>query len=181
MSEHGADDTARLSAAKDGDLDAFESLVRAHTGAVYAHALRFFGDTTVAEDVTQEVWIKVYRSLATFDERARFSTWLYRITRNTCLDTVRAGKHRPVPVEVFDTIALPGDLADEVALTTSVEAAMATLQPEDRDAFSAVALFGLTYAEAASQLGVPTGTVKSRVFRARRSLVHALDMTAGGV
>ena len=104
-------------AAKDGDLDAFESLVRAHTGAVYAHALRFFGDPTVAEDVAQEVWIKVYRSLATFDERARFSTWLYRVTRNTCLDAVRAGKHRPVPVEVFDTIALPGDLADEVALS----------------------------------------------------------------
>jgi RNA polymerase sigma-70 factor (ECF subfamily) len=181
MTQHGTDDAARLSAAKDGDLDAFEALVRAHTGAVYAHALRFFGDPTVAEDIAQEGWIKVYRSLATFDERARFSTWLYRVTRNTCLDTVRAGKHRPVPVEVFDTIALPGDLADEVALTTSVEAAMATLQPEDRDAFSAVALFGLSYAEAASQLGVPTGTVKSRVFRARRSLAHALGMSAGGV
>lgn len=180
MTEHVADDAARLQAAKDGDLDAFEALVRAHTGAVYAHALRFFGDHTVAEDVTQEVWIKVYRSLATFNERARFSTWLFRVTRNTCLDTVRAGKHRPVPVEIFDTVALPGDLADEVALTTSVEAAMASLQPEDRDAFSAVALFGLSYVEAASQLGVPAGTVKSRVFRARRSLAHALGMTAGG-
>ena len=63
----------------------------------------------------------------------------------------------------------------------SVEAAMTTLQPEDRDAFSAVALFGLTYEEAASQLNVPAGTVKSRVFRARRSLAHVLGMTAGGV
>jgi RNA polymerase sigma-70 factor, ECF subfamily len=180
MPEHAADDAARLRAAKDGDLDAFEALVRAHTGAVYAHALRFFGDSATAEDVAQEVWIKVYRSLATFDERSRFSTWLFRITRNACLDAVRAGKHRPVPVEVFDAVALPGDLADEVALTTSVETAMATLQPEDRDAFSAVALFGLTYAEAATQLGVPAGTVKSRVFRARRSLAHALGMSAGG-
>jgi RNA polymerase sigma-70 factor, ECF subfamily len=181
MPEHSADDAARLHAAKNGDLGAFEALVRAHTGAVYAHALRFFGDTTVAEDVAQEVWIKVYRSLATFDERARFSTWLYRITRNTCLDTVRAGKHRPVPVEVMDNVALPGDLSDEVALRTSVEAALTTLQPEDRDAFSAVALFGLSYAEAAEALGVPAGTVKSRVFRARRSLAHMLGMSAGGV
>ena len=180
MPEHMTDDAALLLAAKSGDLDAFESLVRAHTGTVYAHALRFFGDTSAAEDVTQEVWIKVYRSLATFDERARFSTWLYRVTRNACLDAVRAGKRRPMPVEVFDTIALPGDLADQVALTTSVESAMTRLQPEDREAFSAVALFGLSYAEAATQLGVPAGTVKSRVFRARRSLAHALAMSAGG-
>ena len=84
------DDAALLAAAKDGDLDAFEALVRAHSGTVYAHALRFFGDRAAAEDVAQEVWIKVYRSLATFDQRARFSTWLFRVTRNTCLDTVRA-------------------------------------------------------------------------------------------
>ena len=174
------DDAAMLAAAKGGDLDAFEALVRAHTGAVYAHALRFFGDATAAEDVAQEVWIKVYRSLATFDERARFSTWLFRVTRNTCLDTVRAGKHWPVLVEMVDVFSAPGDLADEVALTASVEAAMTHLQPEDREAFSAVALFGLSYAEAGVQLGVPAGTVKSRVFRARRSLAHALGLTAGG-
>ena len=180
MPELETDDAVLFSAAKDGGLDAFEALVRAHTGTVYAHALRFFGEPTAAEDVTQEVWIKVYRSLATFDERARFSTWLYRITRNTCLDAARSGKRRPVPVEVVDNIAIPGDLADEVALTASVEAAMKVLQPEDREAFSAVALFGLSYAEAAIQLGVPAGTVKSRVFRARRSLVHALGMAKGG-
>src|SRR5664279_2691492 len=158
------DDAALLAAARDGDLDAFEALVRAHTGTVYAHALRFFGDPSAAEGVAQEVWIKVYRSLATFDERARFSTWLYRITRNTCLDAVRAGKHRPVPSELVDTTPAPGDLAADVAMTTAVESAMRTLMPEDREAFSAVALFGLSYVEAASQLGVPAGTVKSRVF-----------------
>lgn len=174
------DDAALLAAAREGDLGAFESLVRTHTGAVYAHALRFFGDATAADDVAQEVWIKVYRSLPDFDERARFTTWLYRITRNACLDSVRAGKRRPVPVEVVDSVPVPGDLADQVALTATVEAAMAALLPEDRDAFSAVALFGLTYVEAGEQLGVPAGTVKSRVFRARRSLVHVLDMSGGG-
>jgi RNA polymerase sigma-70 factor, ECF subfamily len=174
------DDTALTLAAKGGDLDAFESLVRAHTPVVYAHALRFFGDRFAAEDVVQEVWIKVYRSLSSFDDRARFSTWLYRVTRNTCLDQVRAGKHRPIPVDAIDSPAAPGDLADQVALSASLEHAMRALPPEDRDALSSVALFDLSYAEAAQVLGVPVGTVKSRVFRARRTLSVTLGLHRGG-
>lgn len=170
-----ADEAALVAAARAGDLDAFESLVRQHTPSVYAHAVRFFGDATVAEDVVQEVFIKVYRSIGEFDERSRLSTWLYRVTRNVCLDTVRSGRRRPVPVDPLLVEArLPGDLSDEVALRTSVEQAMRALAPEDREALSAVSVFGLTYAEAAQVLGVPAGTVKSRVFRARRSLAAAL-------
>ncbi len=180
MTDSPTDDATLLAAARDGDLNAFEALVRGHTRTVYAHALRFFGDASAAEDTVQEVWIKVYRSLDSFDGRSRFSTWLYRVTRNACLDAVRAGAHRPVPVDPVDVVAAPGDLADEVALTASVEQAMHALSPEDRDAFSAVALFGLTYAEVAETLNVPPGTVKSRVFRARRSLAHQLGYRKGG-
>jgi len=176
-----ADEAALVAAAQAGDLDAFESLVRQHTQSVYAHAARFFGDASVAEDVVQEVFIKVYRSIGDFDERSRLSTWLYRVTRNVCLDQVRAGRRRPVPVDPLQIEArLPGDLSDEVALKTSVETAMRALAPEDRDALSAVSVFGLTYAEAGEVLGVPAGTVKSRVFRARRSLAAALGMSGGG-
>jgi RNA polymerase sigma-70 factor (ECF subfamily) len=180
MTESPTDDAALLAAARAGDLDAFEALVREHTRTVYAHALRFFGEPTAAEDTVQEVWIKVYRSLDSFDGRARFSTWLYRITRNACLDAVRAGVHRPIPVDPVDEIPAPGDLGDQVALTASVEAAMRALSPEDRDAFSAVALYGLSYAEVAETLTVPVGTVKSRVFRARRSLARMLGYPEGG-
>lgn len=174
------DDASLLAAARAGDLAAFETLVRTNTRIVFAHALRFFGDPHAADDVTQEVWIKVYRSLATFDERARFSTWLYRITRNTCLDQIRAGKHRPLPSDLLDAAIAPGDFADEVALSVSVEKAMTALPSEDRDALSAIALFGLTYAEAGVALGIPAGTVKSRVFRARRALTVSLALTGGG-
>jgi RNA polymerase sigma-70 factor (ECF subfamily) len=176
-----ADDAELVAAAREGDIDAFEGLVRRHSGAVYAHATRFFGDASAADDVAQEVFIKVYRSLDTFGERSRFSTWLYRITRNTCLDQVRGGKRRPIPVDPLDVSAsAPGDLSDQVALAASVEAAMRSLAPEDRDALSAVSVFGLSYAEAADALGVPEGTVKSRVFRARRSLSATLGLTKGG-
>ena len=174
------DDATLLGAARDGDLDAFEALVRAHTPVVYAHALRFFGDATAAEDVTQEVWIKVFRSLGTFDERSRFTTWLYRIVRNACLDQVRAGKRRPQTTDPLDVVPAPGDLADQVALSASLEAAMSTLPPEDRDALWAIALYGMTYAEAGESLGVPAGTVKSRVFRARRALAITLGLSGGG-
>ena len=178
MSATTPDDTALTLAAKGGDLDAFESLVRAHTPVVYAHALRFFGDTGAAEDVVQEVWIKVYRALGAFDERSRFTTWLYRVTRNTCLDQLRASKHRPIPVDVLDDPVV-GDFADEVALRAALEHAMRALPPDDRDALSAVALFDMTYAEAGAELGIPAGTVKSRVFRARRALAHALAFPGG--
>ena len=77
-------------AAAAGDRASFESLVRAHADAVYAHAHRFFGDAQTAEDATQEVWIKVFRSLPDFDGRAAFSTWLFRVTRNVCLDMLQA-------------------------------------------------------------------------------------------
>lgn len=174
------DDRELVAAARDGDVAAFESLVRSHADAVYGHALRFFGDPQAAEDVMQEVFVKVYRSLGSFDERSAFSTWLFRITRNVCLDMFRAGKRRPVPVDPVDLVGGQSpDHAQAVVDAAAVEEAMRALQPEDREALGAVTLFGLSYADAATELGVPVGTVKSRVFRARRTLLATLGMTGG--
>lgn len=180
MNYETAEDVALVAAAKAGDLDAFEALVRRHTRVVYAHALRFFGDRSAAEDISQEVFVKVYRSLDSFDERARFSTWLFRVTRNCCLDEVRAGRRRPEAIDPLEIHGASPDFSDEVVLTAAIELATRALQPEDRDALSAVAVFGLSYIEAGKALGVPAGTVKSRVFRARRSLAATLGMNRGG-
>jgi len=180
MNYETAEDAALVAASQDGDINAFEALVRRHTRFVYAHALRFFGDSCAAEDVSQEVFVKVFRSIGTFDERSRFSTWLYRVTRNTCLDEVRAGKRRPAPIDPVDVCTPTPDFADEVVLSAALELATRALPPEDRDALSAVTVFGLTYAEAGEALGIPAGTVKSRVFRARRALAATLGMGQGG-
>jgi RNA polymerase sigma-70 factor (ECF subfamily) len=176
------DDARLIEASNEGDVSAFERLVRAHSDAVYAHAYRFFGDAEAAQDAAQEVWVNVYRSLPHFERRSAFSTWLFRVTRNVCLDMLRAGRRVAVPI---DPIELQGRAADDTAgeatSRVDLETAMRALSPEDREAFNAVALFGLPYAEAADVLNVPAGTVKSRVFRARRALVAllALDIAGG--
>lgn len=170
-----------IRAANGGDMGAFEELVRAHTDAVYAHAYRFFGDPQAAQDATQEVWVNVFRALPEFEGRSAVSTWLFRITRNACLDMLRAGRRVATPI---DPIHIRGIAADDpsgdAGSKVDLQMAMRALSPEDRDAFNAVALFGLPYAEAAPVLGVPAGTVKSRVFRARRALVALLALDARG-
>ena len=175
------DDATLVEAARGGDAGAFETLVRRHLPTVHAHALRFFGDPTAAEDATQEVFIKVYRSLSDFDGRSAFATWLYRVTRNVCLDMFRRGRRQASPIDPLD---IPerggGDPAPQTIASIDLERAMRALSPEDRDAFNAISLFGLGYAEASEVLGVPTGTVKSRVFRARRTLLTILFPATGG-
>lgn len=174
------DDARLVAAARTGDRGAMEELVRVHIDAVYAHALRFFGDARAAEDATQEVWIKVLRSIGEFDGRSAFSTWLFRVTRNVCLDMVRRGRRIAPPVDpVGFERAARADTASEAIASVDLERALRTLAPEDREAFNAVALFGLGYAEASETLGVPAGTVKSRVFRARRSLATTLGLLKG--
>ncbi len=179
-SGRAADETALIERARQGDSEAFEVIVRTHADAVYGHALRFFGDPATAEDAAQEVFIKVFRSLPSFDGRSSMSTWLYRVTRNTCLDLFRQGRRRAVPVDPVDLAdRIEQDFSAAVIDTQLLEQAIAALQPEDRDALGAVGLFGLSYAEAADVLEVPVGTVKSRVFRARKALVAMLGMTRG--
>ena len=181
MSANVLSDLELVRAALSGDERAFETLVRAHADAIYGHALRFFGDQATAQDATQEVFIKVFRSLASFDGRSTFSTWLFRVTRNVCLDLARAGKHHPIPTDLFE-LDPPSvrDFSDDVVMARTVETAIRALPPEERDALGAVTLFGMSYEEAAGAFEVPIGTVKSRVFRARKTLAHVLEPTEGG-
>ena len=181
MSERASVTSETVAAAKSGDLDAFETMVRACAPSVYAHAHRFFGDADTAQDATQEVWIKVYRSLPGFDERSAFTTWLYRVTRNVCLDMLRAGRRSAAPTDPVMLRPTPAaDQSPGVVLAADLEGAVRALSPEDRDAFDAVGLFDLSYEQAASVLGVPAGTVKSRVFRARRTLQTMLGLDRTG-
>jgi RNA polymerase sigma-70 factor (ECF subfamily) len=175
------DDMALVESARQGDEAAFAELVRANADHVYGHALRYFGDPASAEDATQEVFLKVFRSLDSYRGDAAFSTWLYRVTRNVCNDLFRSGRRVPVPVDPIDVKAeASAEGAEGVVDSIALDEAVRALPPEERDAFNAIALYGLDYASAASVLDAPVGTIKSRVFRARRALVSLLDLAGDG-
>jgi RNA polymerase sigma-70 factor (ECF subfamily) len=156
--------------ARGGDLAAFEELVRGHQADVYRLALHLVRDPETAEDVTQEAFVRAFRSLPRFRGTAKFSTWLYRIARNCAVDAIRRRERRR---------RLERDaIADEPVADPSLRAALAWaidgLPAELREAFVVIEVFGLSYREASAVLGVLPGTLKSRMHRTRRLLMDAL-------
>ena len=158
--------------ARGGDLTAFEDLVRAHQADVYRLALHLVRDVQTAEDVTQDAFVHAYRSLRRFRGGSKFSTWLFRITRNCAIDAIRRRERR----RTYERAALAPDVpVEDPALRVALEQAIDGLPPELREPFVLIEVFGLAYDEAAAVLGSPAGTLKSRMHRARRALVEALE------
>ncbi len=160
-------DPATIRAAVAGDLAAFEQIVLACQGPVGRYLRRFVGDAALAEDLTQETFIRIYRRLDTYRFGSRFTTWTFQIARNAAIDALRSRERRD---RLIDAIPPPRP-AGEPGFGAEIEAALATLSPKLRDAVLLVEVAGFTYRDAADVLGVPTGTVKSRVFQARDQLV----------
>jgi RNA polymerase sigma-70 factor (ECF subfamily) len=160
-------DPATIRAAVAGDLAAFEQIVLACQGPVGRYLRRFVGDPALAEDLTQETFIRIYRRLDTYRFGSRFTTWTFQIARNAAIDALRSRERRD---RLVDAVAPPRP-ASEPGLGAEIEAALATLSPKLREAVLLVEVAGFTYRDAAEVLGIPTGTAKSRVFQARDQLV----------
>jgi RNA polymerase sigma-70 factor, ECF subfamily len=178
------DEPALVQSAREGDRAALETLLRLHHDRLYALCRRVTGNDADAQDACQEALIAVVRGIGGFDGRSSFGTWAYRVATNACLDELRRRRRRPEPVEPDDRAtdgAGPGsspDAADAVATRADLDAALATLAPEFRTAVVLRDLCGLSYDEIAEVVGVPPGTVRSRISRGRAALVPLL--TAGG-
>lgn len=188
-----------IAQAKQGDLSAFEALILRHEKIVYNVALRMMGQPEDAKDISQEVFLKVYKSIGAFDERSAFSTWLYRITMNTCIDEMRRRKGKQSysleeELEGEDggmqrQIADTGETPEESLLRAERKAellqAMQALSAEHRAAIVLRDIRGLGYDEIAAALGLPLGTVKSRISRARIQLKEEVlkirERNGGGV
>ena len=167
----------RLAArAAGGDTAAQAALIR-ETQADVWRLCAHLADRQVAEDLTQETYLRALPALRRYEGRASLRTWLLSIARRVCADHLRARRRRGLVLvgEDTDLAALDRDAPpDEVAGTVAAQDVLDRLEPERREAFVLTQLIGLPYAEAAEVVGCPIGTIRSRVARARADLVQAL-------
>lgn len=175
------DDRTLAAAAAAGDRRALELLLDRHADRIHAICRRVTGHPDDALDATQEALIAVARGIHRFDGRAAFTTWLYRVATNAALDEVRRRGRRPRPVDELPEPAGAGSsMEDRVGAALDVDAALATLPDEFRVAVVLRDLCDLDYAEIAAVLGIPPGTVRSRIARGRAALAGALGNPDAG-
>lgn len=166
-------DPETLARAQRGDQRAFEALVRHYDPGLRALAFRLLGDRTRMDDALQEAYVKAFRALPGFRGDSSPGTWLYRIAYNACLDELK----RTRAVVDIDTVRernLAVDPADAFSVRQTLADALDELAPEDRAVVLLVDAEGFDYRSAAEVLGVPAGTVASRLNRARAALREAL-------
>ena len=158
-----------------GDRAAFGALVERHQKRVYNLAFRMLGRPEDASDATQDAFVTAMRKLEGFRGASTFTTWLHRVTVNTCYDALRK-RQREVPVDEEDQpeTAAPGDLADESAAAVDVQRALLEVPEEFRAVLVLHDVQGVPYEAIAEAIGAPVGTVKSRLHRGRVSLARAL-------
>lgn len=170
-------DPQLIRAAAAGDTGAFSTVVRQVQAPIWRFLLHLVGDADVAADLTQDTLVKAYRALGGFRFQSSFSTWLFRIARNCATDHFRrnARQARLATQATVDARLETSDASSGV----EVRAAIAALPPHLREVFVLVEVFGLRYREVAQVLDIPDGTVKSRMFGARRRLVEWFEADRG--
>ncbi len=166
-----------------GDQVAWEQIVRQHWRKVFNVAYKFVGRHDEAEDLTQDIFLKIFKALKTFDRRANFQTWIISISRNLCIDHYRSvRKERQTIAKNVDSNDLqpaspergPYAQAEHQDLRAQLRQALETLPITLRTAVVLRDLQELSYQEIADRLGLPEGTVKSRINRGRIELAHQL-------
>lgn len=178
------DEPTLVRRAQRGDKSAFEQLVCRHQHRVFAVARGILRRHEDVEDVAQQVFAKAYFSLKRFDQRAAFSTWLYKITVNECWDLLRKKKSRPLVYEADFSeeqsrqYAAPAheaspalDTGDRMAIRQRVETMLAQLDERDRAMLVLKEVEGFSVEEIAELMGLNANTVKVRLFRARRRII----------
>src|SRR5437868_7236065 len=180
-----SDDRELVRRAQAQDKEAFEELVRRHQHRVFAVAGGILRRREDVEDIAQQVFVKAYFSLKRFDQRAAFSTWLYKITVNECWDLLRKKKARPLVYEAdFNEeqnrqytaterqASKNPDTSDRMAMRERLENMLGQLDKRDRAMLILKEVEGFSVEEIADSMGLNANTVKVRLFRARRRIVE---------
>jgi RNA polymerase sigma-70 factor (ECF subfamily) len=166
-----------------GDQVAWDQIVRMHWRKVFNLAYKFVGRHDEAEDLTQDIFLKIFKALHTFDRRANFQTWLISISRNLCIDHYRSvRKERETMAREVDSADLmpvsrergPHAELEQLDLRLLIRQALAELPPALKEAVVLRDLQEFSYQEIADKLGLPEGTVKSRINRGRLELARQL-------
>jgi RNA polymerase sigma-70 factor (ECF subfamily) len=179
-------DVVAVSRAREGDGDAFRMLVDRHSRAIFRVAYRMLGSQQDAEDVVQETFLRAFRKLKGFEDRAHFSTWLYRIAVNCSLDWMR--KHRKhnefndsveQECEVSypaqrEGVSTPEQMIFRIEVQKRVKSALQDLSPQERSAFILRHYEGMSIEEIAEALGMRSNAAKHSIFRAVRKMRRAL-------
>ncbi|MDR2479009.1 MAG: sigma-70 family RNA polymerase sigma factor [Treponema sp.] len=180
-----ADDQLIVNQVLSGQKDLFRLLVRRHERAVYGMGMSFFRNAEDASDFTQEVFLKVYRSLSRFEGRSRFSTWLYKIAYNTAVNGVSRKKEYQSLAEEdaqggqINPLADEGETPERILLRNAareaVLEAITDLPERYRVCVDLFFFYGCSYQEIESITGFPVNTIKSHVFRAKKLLREKLE------
>jgi RNA polymerase sigma-70 factor (ECF subfamily) len=170
-------DPGVLRKAQRGDERAFSIIVRAYETPVFNYVLRLVGDRALAEDLTQEVFLRVFQGLPKFSLRCKFTTWLFQVTKNRVLDELRASERRPKHLVALDDIA-PLEVMDApIERGETVDALWRAIDGLSTDLKMALLLrdvAGLSYTEIADALEVTLATVKWRIYKGREDVALAL-------
>jgi RNA polymerase sigma-70 factor (ECF subfamily) len=171
-------DLGVLRKAQRGDERAFSIIVRTYEQPVFNYVLRLVGDRSLAEDLTQEVFLRVYQGLPGFSLRSRFTTWLFQVTKNRVLDELRALERRPRAVVTLDDIA-PLEVVDApYERSEAIHAVWRAVEALNVDLKMALLLrdvVGLSYVEIADSLEITLATVKWRIYKAREEVAASLQ------
>ncbi|MBA2615659.1 MAG: RNA polymerase sigma factor [Actinobacteria bacterium] len=170
-------DPALLRKAQRGDERAFVVIVRSYETPLFNYVLRTVGDRALAEDLTQDIFLRIYQGLPGFSLRCRFTTWIFQIAKNRVLDELRARERRPqATISIED--APPIDVVDapfeQVETIDAVWRAVAALNPDLKMALLLRDIVGLAYTEIADSLEITLATVKWRIYKAREEVQLAL-------
>jgi RNA polymerase sigma-70 factor (ECF subfamily) len=166
-----------LRKAQRGDERAFRSLLAAYETPVFNYVLRMIGDRSLSEDLTQEIFLRIYQGLPGFSLRCRFTTWLFQVAKNRVLDELRARERKPHAVVTLDdvpTLEVIDAPPERVEAIDAVWRSVALLNPDLKMALLLRDVVGLSYLEIADALEITLATVKWRIFKAREEVQLAL-------
>jgi RNA polymerase sigma-70 factor (ECF subfamily) len=170
-------DPGVLRKAQRGDERAFTLIVRTYEVPVYNYVLRLVGDRALAEDLTQEVFLRVYQGLSRFSLRSKFTTWLFQVTKNRVLDELRATERRPRSVAALDDLPPLEVLDQPMERLEAIDAVWRAVENLTVDLKMALLLrdvVGMSYTEIADSLEITLATVKWRIYKSREEVQVAL-------